>query len=133
MNKITATDVIQKLMSQVEGKKPTAKEMLEDLRVMQFKVKPLYGDITSLTKIYSHFIESVWNMTKIDEIVNRYMDDLDDYGQDQVLNFLDDMESRQVGQMKQMVGHLSEEEIGSLDSLRLEIYRSPKGKKKIVN
>lgn len=70
-------DVIEMLnafQQQVLEKKPSITQMYEEVRMMRFKIRPLFGDISMLDFQNSHFIETLWSLGKLDEF---YQDNVD--------------------------------------------------------
>lgn len=51
--------------------KPTPAQMLEEIRMMKFKVRPTQGDITIVDLNDSRFIETIWSLGKIDELFQK--------------------------------------------------------------
>jgi len=48
-------------------KKPTPGEMLDEVRMMKFKIRPVSGDLMSVDLKNDKFIETLWNLGKLDE------------------------------------------------------------------
>lgn len=48
--------------------KPSPEKMMEEIRMMKFKIRPTSGDIASLDLRDIHFIETIWSLGKIDEL-----------------------------------------------------------------
>jgi hypothetical protein len=59
--------MFQHFQQHVLENKPSLKDMISEVRMMQFKIRPVEGDITALNfKNYS-FIETLWSLGKLDE------------------------------------------------------------------
>jgi hypothetical protein len=66
-------DPIEKLtffQRDVLNKKPTITAMIDDVRMMRFKIRPIQGDISQLDIKNEHFIEILWSLGKLDEFYN---------------------------------------------------------------
>lgn len=66
----TALDVIKRVQNEVENAKPSHKQMLEDVKMMRFKIRPVFGDIAILAKKDIGFLEALWKIGKMEEIIN---------------------------------------------------------------
>jgi NCAIR mutase (PurE)-related protein len=54
-------------------KKPTYEQMVEEVRMMKFKVRPMQGDILLFNLKDEGLIEILWNLGKLDELFqNKY-------------------------------------------------------------
>lgn len=81
MSTKTKHDVVgmfQTFQKTVLDKKPSTKEMRADVRMMQFKVRPLQGDIYELNFQNSDFIETLWSLGKLDEFFQNNVSDLNE-------------------------------------------------------
>ena len=66
----TKHDVVgmfQRFQKRVLDKKPSTREMAADVRMMQFKVRPVHGDVYELNFENGDFIETLWSLGKLDE------------------------------------------------------------------
>ncbi|MDO8610639.1 MAG: hypothetical protein Q7R95_08895 [bacterium] len=51
--------------------KPSQATMLEEVRMMKFKVRPTQGDVASVNLTNSRLIEALWSLGKLDEIFQK--------------------------------------------------------------
>lgn len=65
----TALALIRKMRREVEDVHLPLQTMLDDIKMMQFKIRALGGDISLLTKQDRGFIEAIWKLGKMDEII----------------------------------------------------------------
>lgn len=64
------TDLLEKVLrfkDLVLEKRPSKKQMIKDLSVMSFKIKPLSGDITRLKFDDPDFVYALWSLGKLEE------------------------------------------------------------------
>lgn len=62
-------DTFQKSLQQ----KPSYKQMMDEVRMMKFKVRPMQGDVLLFNMLDERFIEALWNLGKLDELFqNQY-------------------------------------------------------------
>ena len=59
--------------------------MLEEVRMMRFKIRPLSGEITKLNFKNDQFIEMLWGLGKLDEFFQKHINDFDE--KDKVIFF----------------------------------------------
>lgn len=81
MTSKTKHDVVgmfQTFQKDVLDKKPSTKEMKADVRMMQFKVRPLQGDIYDLNFQNGDFIETLWSLGKLDEFFQHHVTQLNE-------------------------------------------------------
>ncbi len=130
MKKITALDIIRKIMLEIECPLPSVGIMLSELKMMKFKMRPLAGDISSLSKMNSDVISSLWRIGRIDEIVQTHFYDLEEDGQEMVLKYLESFETLTQHQIK---GALQAKKIRGKDVLKIEVYREFSSQDEVVN
>lgn len=63
----TVFQLIHKFQQNVIDRKPSLSVMLEDMRMMQFKIRPITGDLSLLNFKNNQFIEVLWSLGKLDE------------------------------------------------------------------
>ncbi len=49
-------------------KKPSQKQMMDEVRMMKFKVRPMQGDALLFNMFDERLIEVLWNLGKLDEL-----------------------------------------------------------------
>jgi len=59
--------------SNVLDKKPTLKEMVADVRMMQFRIRPLQGDVSHIDFANEGFVETLWKLGKMDDFIERHV------------------------------------------------------------
>lgn len=70
MKKNKQTDMyerIKRFQQKTLSAKPTREEMINEVRMMNFKVKPVFGNVTQIDFTNTDFIESLWSLGKLDE------------------------------------------------------------------
>lgn len=60
-------DIVKGFQKRVLDKKPPLGQMFEEVQMMNFKIRPLQGDISILNLKNNHFIEILWSLGKLDE------------------------------------------------------------------
>lgn len=79
IKKEKAVDLIKKLAFELEYSKPSKEKMVEDLKMMNFKIRSLFGDISVLTESRNRagFLETLWKIGKLEETVAEGISKLD--------------------------------------------------------
>ncbi len=54
-------------LKQILDNKPTQDQMLKDVEMMKFKIRPVVGDISILNFKNSQLVETLWGLGKLDE------------------------------------------------------------------
>ncbi len=75
-NNIDVFEMLTKFQSNVLSKKPSHKQMYDEVRLMRFKIKPLQGEITMLDLNNNTFIEMLWGLGKLDEFYQGHVEKL---------------------------------------------------------
>ncbi len=73
MKKSKKVDVLKLLgkFQNIITNKPTDKKMLEEVQMMNFKIRPLQGDISILDLKDKQLIEALWSLGKLDEFFKK--------------------------------------------------------------
>ncbi len=116
-------DLIRKVTSEVEQSLPAKDIMLQDIKMMNFKVKPVSGDIFSLAKKEIVFLQSLWKLGKIDEIVTDKIDLLDQDEQDVFFNYMEDLQQRTQNDIASSIQQLPKRDQKKMKVLEFEIFK----------
>jgi hypothetical protein len=92
--RITVVDIIRQISLEVEERTLPLEVMVRDIQMMQFKVRSVVGDISSLQTAHQDFIHALWRIGKIDEIVQDSLVHLDEEDQEALLAYFKDVESQ---------------------------------------
>lgn len=129
LRKQSALDLIRKVTDEVSKIRPTREEMLGEIKMMSFKVRSVSGDIFEAASRDPGFIESLWKIGKIEEIISSEMHLLDNNEKEMVFRFLDDLEFSAKERINSAIQSLSPEEQEKVKIFKLEIFRERKLKK----
>lgn len=91
--KKTAVDIIRQISIEVEDRKLSLESMVRDIKMMRFKVRSIIGDISALQTADYNFVESLWKIGRIDEIISGTLHELDEDDQDALMEYFENMES----------------------------------------
>ena len=81
------TDIISSIQENIVYKKPSFNEIKEEVKMMQFKIRPLVGNVLSLDFNNKRFIETLWMLGKMDGYFKLYYSQLSKRDREIFLNF----------------------------------------------
>ncbi len=99
--KIDAVDKIKHFQERILANKPEMGEMVYDVRMMNFKIRPISGDITELDYGNNDFIEALWSLGKLDEFFRLEFDSIDLDEKDAFFRMVNDLRVNFQNQLKQ--------------------------------
>lgn len=104
--------------------KPSPKIMIKDIHMMKFKIKPVSGDVSQLNMGNDNFIEMIWSMGKLEEIMQKAYYNLDTNGKKMLLQVFDNLfEQFQERLNKISVREEAFSEIEEKNKLEIEIFK----------
>ena len=118
----TALDIIRYITAEIEGTNaPSRKRMIQDVQMMHYKIRPVLGDITSIKKVGAEFLEVLWKIGKIDEVIRLHIDSIPEDEQDMLLDYFATREEDMRITMRNTVTLQDAPENDSV--LKLEIFK----------
>lgn len=126
--KTTVHGLIQKITAEVEHAVPTRQKMIADLKMMNFKVRPLSGDLFSIPASNDlSLLTSLWKIGKIEEVVKVAVKTLDDDDIESFFLHLEDLQGRLGHFMDYDYDTQTNTSTGSVRKklIKLEIFRDP--------
>jgi len=99
--KIDAVDKIKHFQERILANKPNRGEMVYDVRMMNFKIRPISGDITELDYGNNDFIDALWSLGKLDEFFRLEFDSIDLDEKDAFFRMINDLRVNFQNQLKQ--------------------------------
>jgi len=118
---------IQKVISS----KPTINQMFEEVQMMKFKIRPIRGDLMSFNLKNKQFIESLWNLGKLDEFFFKEVPSLSKKEKEVFLKIFDSLYFKYQQQLNQANLQQRKVALAKTGLLELEIYKERKQKKKV--
>lgn len=93
--KQNAQELIKKIALEIESATPTATQMIAELKMMQFKIRPLTGDLFDLTSVHTlPFLTSLWRIGKIEEVVRTAADTLEESELETLFDYVDSLQDK---------------------------------------
>ncbi|HLC94677.1 MAG TPA: hypothetical protein VJH96_03870 [Patescibacteria group bacterium] len=88
-HKNNVLQLIQKVKKVMQRQAPPQEQMMQEVKMMNFKVRPLFGDISLLMRRKSGFLEAVWRVGSIEETVAKNICKLDRQEQELFFRYLE--------------------------------------------
>ncbi|MBP9691479.1 hypothetical protein KBD81_05375 [Candidatus Woesebacteria bacterium] len=82
---------IENFQHAVLAQKPSPEDMIHEVRMMNFKVHPVTGDIADLDFSNSEFIDALWSLGKLDEFFRAEFFQMKNHDQDVFYRLIEDM------------------------------------------
>lgn len=127
IKKEKAVDLIKKLTFELEYSKPSKEKMIEDLKMMNFKIRSLFGDIAVLANCQNSFLEALWKIGKLEETVAEGINILDEEEKKIFFNLIENIKDRVQKKIYLQVNH-SFSESRETSVLEIEILKERKRK-----
>lgn len=102
--------------------KPALQQMLEEVRMMKFKIKPLHGDISLLNLKNNSFIEILWSLGKLDEFFQSQYKRVSSGKKDLFLRLFDEIHEKFQDKLNDL-NLKPEKVVESSSSFEMEIYK----------
>ncbi len=128
-----ALELIKKITIEVENARPSKERMIEDIKMMNFKIRPLVGDIFELVKKEVGFIESLWKIGKIETIVAGGINELNKSEKETFLGYLEDFQNQAKRRISFIAKQLPPEASKNMNVLELEVFKEKKRYKRNLN
>ncbi|QQS44360.1 hypothetical protein IPM65_02045 [Candidatus Roizmanbacteria bacterium] len=88
------TDLFEKIRDfqlTILSKKPASQEMMHEVRMMNFKLRPLSGNVSELDFSNFDFIDALWSLGKLDEFFREEYNNVSDDEKDAFYRLVDDI------------------------------------------
>ncbi len=83
--------VLADFQKNILGRKPSLEIMMDEVRMMHFKIRPLQGDVSLLDLRENKLIETLWNLGKLDEFYQKHNNRLSPDQKTIFFNFFDEV------------------------------------------
>ncbi len=132
MIKKTDKDVLGLLkdfQKNILSNRPPLKTMVEEVRMMRFKIRPIQGDISLFNFSDKRLIEILWSLGKLDDFFQREFKDLTFEQKETFFRFFDDVYKQFQEQLNKMSPTV-EKKIDGSSVLEMEVFKEKLTKKK---
>ncbi len=90
-NKTDLYEKIKLFQQRTISNTQTVEEMMSEVRMMNFKVRPVYGNISKLNLSNREFINALWSLGKLDEFFKDEFPNVEDEDREIFFKLVDDM------------------------------------------
>jgi len=94
--------IIGLIQRNIIHKKPSFNEIKEEVKMMQFRIRPLVGNVASLDFNDQYFIETLWLLGKMDSYFQLYYSQLSERDRTIFLNFFASFYKKARGRLNQV-------------------------------
>lgn len=110
-------------------RKPSYKVMFDEIRMMQFKIKPMQGDILLFNLQDRRLVELLWSLGKLDELFQHEYKRLSGKNKGIFFRIFDSMHQKFQIELNQL--NLRKEQVTkSSPTVEMEIYKEQQARKK---
>lgn len=133
MKKKIESDVVlllEQFQKNILGNKPSIDQMIKEVQMMKFKIRPIQGDFSHLNFQNSRFIEILWSLGKMDEFFDRRLSTLPQKQKGIIFNYFDSMYHTFQEELNKL--NLKLPKTGKISSVfEMEIFKEKKRNKKV--
>ena len=132
MKKRDSLDLLRTLadfQKNVLENKPSMEAMVDEVRMMRFKIRPLQGDISLLNLKDAKLIEILWNLGKLDEFFRSQHDQLSRGQREVFFQFFDGLYEKFQTQLNRINLKSTSENISP--TVEMEIFKEEVRKRKL--
>ena len=65
--------IFKSFKTEVLDKKPNHEQMVRDVYMMKYKIRPLQGDLSRLNFSNTTFVETIWQRGKMDDFIEKHL------------------------------------------------------------
>lgn len=113
--------------------KPAHAQMITEVRMMKFKVRPLQGDISKLNFSNQVFVETIWQLGKMDDFIEKHSTKIDKQQEHAFFHYFEGMYQQLQDKLSSLHFGTGAAEIQTKRNfVEMEIYKE-RGKGKLIN
>lgn len=122
--------LFQSFKKDVLDKKPNHEQMMREVYMMKFKIRPLQGDVSKLNFSNATFVETIWQLGKMDDFIEKHLRKLDKKQEFAFFHYFDGMYKQLQDTLNNL--HLNGQTGDTLvkrDFIEMEIFKERKNKR----
>ncbi len=128
MKKKNETNVVlllEQFQKNVLSNKPSLDQMIKEVQLMRFKIRPVQGNLTHLNFQNVRFIEIVWSLGKIDEFFDKRLSSLPRSQKNIFFHYFDTLHRSLQEELNKL--NLKQVQVGKSSSVfEMEIFKDKK-------
>lgn len=128
-------ELIEKITQEINNIRPSKEKMLEEIKMMRFKIRPVVGDVFEVAKKEEIFLESLWQIGKIEQIVSGAVEKLTKKEKEMFFQFIENLQSQMEEKIASFVSSskMSFNEKKGITILELEVFKDKNFNKRRLN
>ncbi|MCX6732127.1 MAG: hypothetical protein NTV98_01145 [Candidatus Roizmanbacteria bacterium] len=131
--KDTTPDMLQlfkSFKSDVLDKKQSHEQMVKEVYMMKFKIRPLQGDISKLNFSNATFVETIWQLGKMDDFIEKHLHKINKKQEEAFFHYFEGMYKQLQNTLNSLhFGTQKGDMFNKRDFVEMEIYKERKNKK----
>jgi hypothetical protein len=131
--KDTATDMLKlfkRFKTSVLDKKQSHEQMVRDVYMMKFKIRPLAGDLSRLNFSDKTFVETIWQLGMMDEFIEKHLHSIDKNQEQAFFHYFDGMYRKLQNTLNTLHFNVQKGDLyAKHDFIEMEIYKERPSKK----
>ena len=114
----------------VLDKKQSHEQMVKDVYMMKFKIRPLQGDISKLNFSNATLVETIWQLGKMDDFIEKHLHSIDKKQEHAFFHYFEGMYSQLQNTLNSLQFDVHNGDIFTKrDFIEMEIYKERKNKR----
>lgn len=124
VKKIDILDRIKRFQEDILEKKPSFEDMVSDVNMMNFKIRPVAGNIADLDYANIDFIDALWSLGKLDDFFKAESNKIDKTEKDTFFRMVNSLRINFQNKLKRANIHDDEKEKpGLMQFFEIEIIK----------
>jgi len=130
MKRKTSKDIIELIRNfqKFLENKPSFSKMHEEIQMMKFKIRPIYGDISKVNLNNEKFISTLWSLGKLEEFFHKEFYSLSRKNKELFLKIIDSIYMKYHAELNK-IDIRAEKTVFDQGFLEMEIFKEVRSKK----
>ena len=123
-------DLFKSFKTDVLDKKRSHEQMVREVSMMKFKIRPLQGDVSKLNFSNATFVETIWQLGKMDDFIEKHLHEIDKKQEHAFFHYFEGMYKQLQNTLNNLHFNSQKGDIfAKRDFIEMEIYKERKNKK----
>lgn len=123
-------DLFKSFKTDVLDKKRSHEQMVREVSMMKFKIRPLQGDVLKLNFSNATFVETIWQLGKMDDFIEKHLHKIDKKQEHAFFHYFEGMYKQLQNTLNNLHFNSQTGDIfAKRDFIEMEIYKERKNKK----
>lgn len=130
MSKTNVIDLIKKVDEEIKNIRPEKEKIVQEIKMMNFKIRTLSGDIFTMRKERASFMEALWKIGKIESIVNKALLKLNSKDKKLFLEYFFNLQRQTQEKIASMIEKKSPDDYQDAKVFEFEVFKDIGANKK---